>query len=237
MENEKLNITLPDGTTEIIIREGEAAPVREKKPLAIVGVINTPARFLKNRYEFLEGKTRACHVLVNSDKGMITLIVEENEELHDSIMGVISESDAIKNFGINNGDYVEPESLAEFLRMRKHYFVDQTEYANTFTALRSFSAKVNQEIATIKDDHGNYDLKKKQAVEHNVPKSFTISVPLFKGFPKRDIQVEILVNSSLKVTMYSADLIQLTDELREAYVMDTVEKIENIAPDIVILYQ
>jgi hypothetical protein len=237
MEN-KFELNTFGDSCELTIREGKAAPVREKKPVAVIGVISTPALFLHNRYEsILKEKARACHVLVNSDAGTITLIVEENEELHDSIMGVISESDAIKNFGINDGDYMDPEGLAEFLRMRKHLFADQTEYANTFTALRSFTAKVNQEIASIKDDQGNYDMKRKQAVEHNVPKSFTISVPLFKGFPKRNIPVEILVNGSLKVTMYSAELIQLTDELREQYVKDTVEKIEQIAPDIVILYQ
>lgn len=237
MEN-KIEVNASGDKTELIIREGDAAPVRERKPVAIVGTIDLPGRYLQNRYNLiLEDKARSCYVLVNSDNGSITLIVDESDELQDSLCGMISESDVIKKFKINDGNYVEPEQLAEFLRMRKHLFADQTEYANTFTALRSFVAKVNQEIATIKDDGGNYDLKKKQVVEHNVPKSFTISVPIFKGFPKRNIPVEILVNGSLKVTMYSAELIQLTDELREQYVKDTVEKIEQIAPDIVILYQ
>lgn len=237
MEN-KFKIDAPEGKCELTIREGKAAPVREKKPVEIVGNIDLPLRYLENRYEdILHVKAKTCHILVNLEKGSISLIIGENEELQDILIGIIEESEAIKKFSINNGEYYDPDSLAEFLRMRKHLFADQTEYANTFTALRSFVAKVNQEIATIKDDGGNYDLKKKQVVEHNVPKSFTISVPIFKGFPKREIPVEILVNGSLKVTMYSAELIQLTDELREQYVKDTVEKIEQIAPDIVILYQ
>lgn len=232
MEN-KFEINAMSEKTELIIREGVAAPTREKRPLKICGTIDLPLRYLKNRYEDqLHDIAKTCHILVNQDRGSITLTIGEHEQLHDSLEGKLVISSEIENFGINNGEYIDPDELAEFLRMRKHYFETQAEYTNTFTALRSFTAKVNQEIASIKDDSGNYDVKRKQAVEHNVPKSFGIKVPLFRETEIRYISVDILVNNALKVTMYSAELIQLTDELRKDIMVKTIEDIQKVAPDI-----
>lgn len=232
---ENIEIHTAAGTTELVIREGEAFPAREKNPLKIKGSLDAPLRFIKNRIGLLP--QFESNILVNIEKGTVSLMIGEKSELHDLIEGELTPTENITQFGINNGKYISPADLSNFLRARKHLFESQAQYTEIFTALRNFKAKVNQEIAAIKDDSGNYEQKKQQIVDHNVPRSFKVNIPLFKGMPKVTFEVEILVNKDLDVTMYSTELIQITDELREKYLNEQVAEIEKIAPDIVILYQ
>lgn len=235
MENEKLNITAAPGVSEIIIRHGEAHRVFDPVGVDIKGTINAPLLYLKNRYSTLTAI--ACMVIVSIVEGMITLTINEHNEIHDRIQGSIRIHPNIESFGINNGKYVSPEDMSNFLRARKHLFESQATYTDVFTALRNFRAKVNQQINAIKDDSGNFEKKKEQAVEHNIPKTFKLNLSIFKGMPKVSFEVEFLVNKDLDITMYSTELIQLTDELREKYITEVVEQIGEVAPDIVIMYQ
>lgn len=225
---------------ELIIRAGKAPDVREKNPLAINGTLDAVLIFLKNRYApniKENGLEYNTHILVDLEKGSISLVVEENNELSDQVKGMLSLTKDITEFEINDGRYETPEELAEFIRMRKHLFASPLEYTGVFTSLKSFTAKVNQEISQMSDDKGNYEMKRQQAVEHNVPKSFKLQVSIFKGQPKQIFEVEILVNKNLAVTMYSAELIQIMDEQGKKLVEDVVAEIRQIAPEIVIINQ
>lgn len=236
METQKININAVPGVSEIIIREGKAIePERERKPLVIIGTIDAPFRFLKNRISDLTEFLHNCNIAVDKEAGKIVLSLYETSELGDSVTGTIILDENIKAFGINNGKYMTPEDMSNFLRIRKHYFESEAEYSNIFTALRNFRAKVNQQVAAIKDDAGNYEQKKEQVVEHNIPKTFKLNMPVFKGMPKVLFEVEFLVNKTLDVTLYSAQLIQLEDELRNQYLSEVVEKIAEVAPEIVII--
>lgn len=237
INEKKINITAAPGVSEIIIREGHALPVHEPGTLNITGTIDAPLRFLKNRYVAAQLNALDCHILVNKEKGYITLVIDEKNHYCHGIAGMINVNESITKFGINNGKYVTPDEMSNFLRERKHLFESQAQYSDVFSALRTFKARVDQQINSIRDDSGNYDLKRKQAVEHNVPKSFKLCLPIFKGMPKITFEVEVLVNNSLEVTLYSTELIQLTDELRDKYVSDVVDEIEKVSPDIVIIYQ
>ena len=235
----KINVTAAEGTSTLIIRDGEAEPIHERKPLDITGTIDTPARFLRNRVLLIGtiAGYKACHVLVDKSVGQISLSIDENSDFADYVTGKIVISDVITNFGINSGKYYTPEDMANFLKSRKHHFESEAIYVDVFTALRQFRATVNQKIAAIKDDMGNYEQKKEQVVEHNIPKAFKLTVPIFKGMPKVSFEVEFIVSKGLDVTLSSTELMQITDELRDKYITEVIEDIEKVAPDIVILYQ
>lgn len=238
MEKGKYQISLPEGTRELVIREGEALEVQPPRQVQVEGTIDAPLRYLKNRIAILIETSMVVesHLTVDKERGTILLTINENSPYWDGITGKICEHPDITEFQLINEKYRSPEETAVFLRLRKHLFANQSEYMDVFTALRTFTAKVNQEIAAIKDDSGNFEAKKKQVVEHNIPKGFKINVPLFKGVDPVVIEVEFLVDRNLNVAMLSTDLMQKLDEFRAKAVEDVVKEIEMVAPDLLIMY-
>ena len=231
---EKINIVAGEGVSQIIIREGKALEIFNPIPLNIKGTIDAPLRFIKNRLDLHELGVN-CNVQVDQDKGSITLYIEETSKFMGTIEGTLVVNKDITDFGINDGRYYIPEVLADFLRLRKHLFKGSEQYMSVFSALRTFEAKINQELKAIKDDSGNFEQKKKQIVEHNLPKSFRLELPLYKGMPKVEIEVECLVNKALEVTMYSSDLIQMKEELKMTYLEDIMKQISEVAYELVII--
>lgn len=229
-----INIISKEGKAEIIIREGEAPEVHDPITVSINGTIDAVTRYLRNR-EIPQEKQHDCFITVNKETGDIVLKIEEHSFFCDTIIAKIEEHPSITNFGINTGEHVLPEKMANHLKMRKHFFESQSEYASVYSALRAFKAKVNQAIEAIKDDRGNFDLKKAQVVEHNIPAGFNIKVPLFKGMDPVVVPVEFIVNSSLDVALSSTDLIQMIDEVRESAIDKQIKEIQEIASGIVVI--
>lgn len=231
---EDVKVLVSGQTSELIIRKGEAYKVYDPEKINIHGCIGTVARFLKNRISRL-GELE-CNIQADVEQGVIQLFINETSHFFGFVQSKITTHPDIEKFGINTGEYTSPEKMANHLKMRKHLFESQSEYSAIYSALKAFRAKVNQEIDAIKDDRGNYEQKKAQVVEHNIPEGFKIKVPLFKGTDPHEILVEFLVNPSLEVALSSTDLIQLSDETRSRLIHEELKEIENVAANIVVLY-
>ena len=236
MENQKINILVHEKVQELVIREGEALEVFNPKSVIISGTIDAPLRFLLSRIEQVKLIVKSCHVLADFERGSIILEIDESSPFITRVTGELTENKDITEFNINNGKYYVPEDLSEFLKKRKHLFQSSESYISVFTALRTFEAKVNQELKSVKDDTGNYEQKKKQIVEHNVPRSFKIELPIFKGMPNVLIEVECSLNKNLEVTLYSAELIQMSSQLKTDYINDVLNGIKELAPEIAIIH-
>lgn len=59
------------------------------------------------------------------------------------------------------------------------------------STLKNFKAKVNQDIERSKEENGSKTDNYSQVVDSNLPKSFKLNIPLFKGFACEEIEVEI----------------------------------------------
>ncbi len=231
---EEVKVLVSGQTSELIIRKGEAYKIYDPEKINIQGCINTVARFLKNRISRL-GELE-CNIQADIEKGVIQLFINETNHFWGFVQSEITIHPDIVKFNINTGEYITPEKMANHLKMRKHLFDSQNEYSAVYSALKAFRAKVNQEIDAIKDDRGNYEMKKAQFIEHNIPEGFKIKVPLFKGTDPHEILIEFLVNSSLEVALSSTDLIQLSDETRSRLIHEELKEIEKVAAGIVVLF-
>jgi len=120
MENEKLQVVLHEGQTELVIREGKAKNILDVKPpvkIALVGVIGAPTEFLERR--FPHNKTAAyavepiiieqhfdptrLHVLVNREDVKITLVIDEHDEYkRGTVIGSLELHPKFVEFGINS---------------------------------------------------------------------------------------------------------------------------------------
>lgn len=220
---------------ELIVREGDALPALVPMKTDIKGIIDTPFRFLTKRVVELDQKK--AHITVDRENLTITLVVDENSPYDRGVVtGLITYHPAFKKFGINGGAYITTYEMAELIKMNRSYFENRQEAMKLVSALKNFKGKVEKDMEKANDDRGNRKILLHQTVESNVPDSFKISIPLFKGMPKETFEVEVYFNpDDLTCTLVSPAANDILEDIRDNAIDDVIRSIEEIAPDIVII--
>ena len=243
MSENKLNVVVPkdyNGTPiEVVLREGEAPVVRDPKEperVVISGTIDTPFRWLEKRIELINQK--ASNIIVNRDVMGIALTVDETNYYQSDIRGELKTSKEMMEFGINAEKKWEPIKLSKFLKMHRAFFTDKSQNMMLVSTLKNFKAKVNQDIERSKEENGSKVDNYSQVVDSNLPKSFKLNIPLFKGFACEEIEVEIYADvdgRDVSLSLVSAGANEAIEEYKNKVIDEQLEQIRQIAPDIVII--
>lgn len=228
----------PDGGTkvcELIFREGKALPALEPLKVVITGNIDSPFRFLQKRVNEIDQKSAI--VIVNREEVWIKLTYNEADPYNQGqITGVIAEHPTFKKFGINRGRYVTTYEMAELIKMNRSAFENRQEAMKLVSALKNFKGKVEKDMEKNNDDRGNRKVLLQQTVESNVPESFKVVMPIFKGMPKETFEVEVYFNpDDLTCTLVSPEANDTLEEIRDSAIDQVLDNIRGIAPDIVII--
>jgi hypothetical protein len=247
MQNEKLQVNLAPGMEkgEIIIREVKTVNELEiKAPLKlnIEGVIGSVAEFLSKRNDQQEQiNQKRCHILVDREKISIKLIFNENDEyLTGSIKGTLAEHPKFKEFGINTGKVWAPIELGMFFKMNRSFFTDKSENMNLVTQLMNFVGTVNNSIERSAKENGDRSDKFEQTVNSNLPKAFTLKIPIFKGTDAETLEVETFANVNgreVAFILLSPAANQTMEEIRDKVIDEQLDKIRVLCPDIAIIEQ
>lgn len=243
MEANKLNLIVPkdyNGTPiEVIIRDGKA-PValdpKEPRVVEIYGTITSPLRWLEKRIQLINQKE--SNIIIDRDNMNIRLIINETDFYRTSIEGSLQPSKEMIEFGINSEKKWEPIKLSQFFKMHRAFFKDKTENMMLVSTLKSFKAKVNQDIERSKEENGSRVDNYSQVVDSNLPKSFKINVPLFKGFACEEIEVEVYADvdgRDVSLSLVSAGANETIEEYKNNVLNEQIRLISEIAPDIVII--
>nr|WP_320058811.1 hypothetical protein [uncultured Bacteroides sp.] len=245
MSENKLNLVLPkdyNGTPiEVVLREGEAAcqlEPKEPEKIDIRGTIESPLRWLEKRIGLINQKS--ANIKVNRDNMIITLTIDETNYYQASISGRLELSKEMKEFGINTDNTWEPNKLSLFIKMHRAFFTDKSQNMQLVSILKNFKAKVNQDIERSKEENGSKVDNYSQVVDSNLPKSFKLFIPLFKGFANEEIEVEIYADvdgRDVSLSLVSAGANEAIEEYKNSVIDDQLEAIKAIAPDIVIIEQ
>ena len=243
MSENKLNVVVPkdyNGTPiEVVLREGEAPVVldpKEPERVVISGTIDTPFRWLEKRIELINQK--ASNIIVNRDVMGIALTVDETNYYQSDIRGELKTSKEMMEFGINTEKKWEPIKLSKFLKMHRAFFTDKSQNMMLVSTLKNFKAKVNQDIERSKEENGSKVDNYSQVVDSNLPKSFKLNIPLFKGFACEEIEVEIYADvdgRDVSLSLVSAGANEAIEEYKNKVIDEQLEQIREIAPDIVII--
>lgn len=218
------------------IRFGDAIPLREPEAVSINGTIDAPARWVEKRKDDIVPAD--AHVLVDRDKMTITLRTDENNAYCDSITGKLTMSSEMREFGINTGEYMTCFDMADRIKQLRSYFDNQQDAMKLVTELRNFKAKIDKQIELSDDKRGNQRILKAQAVDSNLPSSFKISLPIFKGMDKASIEVEVEINpNDLTCTLVSPDAHDMVLQQSNDHIDAVLNRIKEAAPDIVIIEQ
>ena len=209
-----------------------------KEPLkvSISGTIDAPFRWLEKRVELIDQKK--ANIIVNRDKMAMSLSINETDYYQSKISGVLQESKEMVEFGINTDKKWEPIKLSQFFKMHRAFFKDKSENMMLVSILKNFKAKVNQDIERSKEENGSKVDNYSQVVDSNLPKSFKLNVPLFKGFACEEIEVEIYADvdgRDVSLSLVSAGANEAIEEYKNKVIDEQLKHISLIAPDIVII--
>lgn len=233
---EKLTELNTEEGQETIIRFGDALPLQEPKAVSISGTIDAPARWVEKRKDDIVSAD--AHVLVDRDHMSITLKTDENSSYSDQIVGVLTLSSEMQEFGINTGESMSCFDMADRIKQLRTYFETQQEAMKLVTELRNFKAKIDKELELNDDKRGNQMIFKAQTVESNLPKSFNVNMPIFKGTEKRTFEVEVEINpNDLSCTLVSPDAHDIVVQERDSQMDGVLVRIAEAAPNIVIIEQ
>jgi len=241
-EQKPIVVNLPDGQNTLTLLQGQApAQLDQKEPVVIniEGVIFAPLNFLDKRVKDID--QHKAHIIVNRDKMQISLIINEDDPYtRGTVIGRLSYSDIFRKLGINAGKAWNPEQLGQFLKLNRSFFTYRSENMSVVSALKSFTAKVNQDVARETNEKGNRTLSFKQAVDSNIPEKFDMHLPVFSGGDYVDIEVETYATvdgTDVSICLQSAGANDIIEETKANVITDVIEKIRSVAPEIAIIEQ
>ena len=214
----------------LTILTGDAPNALEQyndKPVDIAGTICAPRRFCEIR-EFEQKKS---HCLVNTSRGTIKLVINEQETINKfTVSGSIKVAELYEKLGINGTKKYTPLELANVLKLRSSLFKNKIEHATLINTLRNIKGKVNQEVEAQKDNNGSRSEVFRQTVESNVPEAFNLLMPLIEGKDPKEIEVTVVLevnNGEIECYLESIDGAEFIDDIREKAVLEEVEKIKD----------
>lgn len=250
MEKEETGLTVNikeytgEKPIEVVYRTGTAAkeleqlPIKEPIKTDISGVISTPYDWLEKRVNGINQSE--ANICVNRDAMTITLTVNEADAYRRGVVkGTVEYSDIYKKLGINDGEkaYV-PAKLGQLLRLNRGIFEDKELCMKLVSALKNFTANAKVEIQKQKDPSGSVAEVYRQEVESNLPKSFTVNIPIFKGTAKTPIEIEFdhyISNGDAYLQLVSPGANEMAEDFRDNCLDDVLNRIRAIAPNIAIM--
>lgn len=229
---------------EVVYRTGMAAKAQEslatKAPesISVSGVISTPFDWLEKRVDTIDQKE--ANIKVNREEMSITLTINEKDSYtKNTFFGEVQLSEVFAKFGINNEKKAwEPAKLGQFLRLNRCVFEEKEQCMVLVSTLKNFTANAKAEIQKQRDPSGSTADVYKCQVESNLPKSFSVCLPIFKGTAKERIEVEFdhyLSDGNVYLQLVSPGANEMVESFRDTCIDQVLDKIKAIAPDIAIL--
>lgn len=244
MESNKLNIHLGEEASkvELTVREGAAPRQLEIKPpvaIDISGVIGAPLEFLRKRVDAGQFEQKRSHLIVNRDAVSLRLVINEDDPyLSGNVVGVLSYHSKFVEFGINMGKVWTPIKLGQFFKMNRAFFTDKEENMNLVAKLMNFTATVNNSIERSAKESGDRTDNFSQVVHSNLPESFKLSIPIFKGMSAEELEVETFANvdgRDVEFVLMSPGANEVLETTRDRVIDEQLEMIKEVAPDIAII--
>lgn len=244
-EDKKVVVNLPEGasTAEITIREGSAPQVLDPKPpvkINLQGVIGTPVEFLTQRSkESDQFNEKRAHVIVERENVEITLVFNENDEYTcGKVSGKLFYHPKFVEFGINAAKGWTPNKLGEFFKMNRAFFPDREKNMELVSKLKNFDATVSSKIEKERNENGSFKDNYGAVVQSNLPDAFMVKIPIFKGTPAENLEVEIYASVNgrdVTLSLVSPSALQILEEQRDKVIDEQVKLIRQLCPGIVIV--
>lgn len=222
---EKVEVKVEGNTTELVIREGKALPLKEPEVVSIDGNIKAPVNYAKVR----PPKKEKASVTFSRSEMRITYEEEPVSFYGATITGKLLMNPKLENFGINSDKLLTTEQLAKFLKMNRQHFDKVDECDALVKALTTCKVKVQTLIDKDQDQRGNKKIHYDKVVDSEIPHNFTLNLPVFIGYDKRKFKVDLCFDTAdltIKVWLESVELNDIIETDRDI-IMDEELKFFN----------
>ena len=244
MDNEKMQINFAPGqtTAEVIIREGDAtkqldpkAPVKTE----IVGTIGTILEYLKKRVNSGQFKQNECFISVDRESVKMTLTINEsNAYKRGTVVSKLQYNPQFVKFGINTDKVWTPAELGLFFKMNRTFFPDRKDNMELVSRLMNFNGTVQANIDRDIKMNGSRTDNFAQVVNSNLPESFTLCIPIFKGLQPETLEVETFAQidgRDVHFVLMSPGAQATLEDIRDKVLDEELAEIREVAPEIAII--
>lgn len=244
MDNEKMQINFAPGqtTAEVIIREGEAtkqldpkAPVKTE----IVGTIGTILEYLKKRVNSGQFKQNECFISVDRESVKMTLTINESDAYkRGTVVSKLQYNPQFVKFGINTDKVWTPAELGLFFKMNRTFFPDRKDNMELVLLLMNFNGTVQANIDRDIKMNGSRTDNFAQVVNSNLPESFTLCIPIFKGLQPETLEVETFAQidgRDVHFVLMSPGAQATLEDIRDKVLDEELAEIREVAPEIAII--
>lgn len=247
MDSQKYQINMAPGVNEATVRVIELSednltlPALEPLRVVLNGTIDAVHEYLTKRLDAGQFEQKHCHILVNREKLSITLVTNETDERRQStVTGALAFYPKYVQFGINTDKIWEPVALSNFLKLNRAVFPNVAENMELVSTLKNFKARIAQKVENSREDNGSRADNFSQIVNSNLPKSFVVEMPIFKGRPVEKIEIEILADvdgRDVKLSLCSPGAEVVVETERNKAIDEQLALIRSLAPEIAIIEQ
>lgn len=237
----QINLAPGQETTELIIREG-AAPnkLAPKAPIVadIEGTIGTVLEFLKKRVNAGQFKQTESYITVDREHVQITLVINESDAYtRGKVVSKLQFNPQFTKFGINKDKVWTPAELGLFFKMNRTYFPDRRANMEIVSCLMNFNATINSNIERDIKVNGSRTDNFAQIVNSNLPETFSMQIPIFKGLPPEHLEVETFAQidgRDVHLVLMSPGAQETLEDIRDKVLDEELAEIREIAPEIAI---
>ena len=243
MSELKFNVETKNGIVTIL--EGKAPeqkPLLRNKGFRKIGGTRTVLEIvskepMKSIIENRVDEHNDIFLLVDRDNFSMILEVNTNmSNTKDEFITVLKLSKKIQEFGINEDKSWTTFDLANFIKMNRTYFETKQQAMELVTVLRNFKAKVDKDIENADDTRGNKKLLLQQTVDSNIPESFNLTLPIFKGLPNQTINVEVMIDASdFSCRLISPDASDFIETESKKILDEELDEIKELHPNLKVI--
>lgn len=124
--------------------------------------------------------------------------------------------------------------------MNRSLFVSKEENMDVVSSLKSFNARVAQDVTSESQENGNRNYAFRQAVDSNIPQKFALKIPVFKGCIPVEVEIETYASidgTDVTIVLQSAGVNDIMEEARNSAIDNVIEEIKGYGPEIAIIEQ
>lgn len=236
MENQKIEVKLSGDQKELIIRHGEAEPIKHPYGVVFSGVIGSIKEYLSvnipnPKQDIITYSYNHQHIVYKKDYKCPNKsgdIVFDYVKVNDHFLKDVMQ--------INTGKKFQPMELANTLKMNRRFFENREHLDILVAKLVNFKANVSKQIE--KSDNRN-NAKRDiivQEVAHEIPSSIVMDCPVIIGSRGNRFNIELyfdFTDTSVNIEVVSPELVEITEKMTEEIINAAVEDLKSYGVPII----
>jgi hypothetical protein len=236
----EIGVLQNENNPEVIVRTGTASELKPPNKIVIIGDIASVKSFIDKRklvkseaasaepgttLEMCKVDKYSCNLqMIHTDLAIITtdkkaktikLEVDPQDAFGVTVTGILEDSEEIKQFCINQNKMFNREELVKLLRFARMQFSNVDVHDTVLKAYQKFNVQAHVQLQQENDTRGNRTNNLQKTVETNLPDSFVLNIPIFKGQQNETFRVDICIDvtdASAKFWFESVELHELTQK-------------------------